>query len=207
MINQVLEAREYLAGKNITPENLFRICYMMSKVLLSDGLDPLEVRSRIFEWGKQNNIYFKFNVNDAIVKASNDGICLRGDVDVWIGHKDVEEIVTRFDSRTVRCTALAMLCFAKVSTHRNGEFVIPSRWLTAWLGEKARTTYQRAIEELKMFGYLTTVDRKGNVARWNKGNHHDGTIYRIVPSFDCVRDYRLKDNNIWAFYESAFHGK
>lgn len=207
MIDQVLEAREYISGRNIVPENMFRICYMMAKLMLEDGLDPIHVRTNLHDWGKKNGIYFKFNVNDAIAKAHRDKARLRRDVDLWISKEDVSEIVSRFDSRIVRCTALAMLCLSKVSTHKNREFAFPIRWLAAWLGEKSRSTYHRAVSELIMFGYLSVVDQKRHSARWNKGTHHDGTVYRVVPDVTYGQDYQLSGNDIWKLYNIAFDGK
>lgn len=207
MIDQVLEAREYMDGKNIAHENMFRICYMMAKILLADGMGQLEIRNWLFEWGKKHGVYFKFNVNDAIIKASNDNVVLVGGTEVWVSSGDVEEISKRFDSRIAKCTALAMLCLSKVSPHKNKEFVIPTRWLTAWLGEKSRATYMRVINELIMFDYLAVVDRKNRVSRWNKKNYYDGTIYRLIPPVHSGKDYKLDGNNIWKLYDNIFSGK
>ena len=207
MIDQVLEAKEYLAGNGLFPDNMYRICFLMAKYLLSQGLSHKEVRDRIFTWGKSNSIYIKQNINDIIVKAQDDKSPLKSGVEVWISSQDVSEIVSRFDKKYVRCTALAMLCYSKVYANKNGEFAMPERALTAWLGQVTRSVYQRAIRELVLFEYLEVVDRSGHTYRWNKKKMPDGTIYKLSVPVNSGRDYKLDGNNIWKLYSEIFIGK
>lgn len=179
----------------------------MAKILLSEGLNHESVRKRIFDWGNDNGIFITPNLNDLIIKAKDDGVELRGDVDVWVSKGDVDEIVSRFDNKIVRCTALAMLCYSKVASNNKGEFAMPDRAITAWLGGRSRGTYQKAIRELSLFGYIDTVDRSGNLYRWKKKKMPDGTIYKIVAPVHSGKDFKIVDNDIWGLYNVAFAGK
>lgn len=207
MIDQVLEAKEYLAGKNISLDNVYRMCYLIAKHFLASGKGPLEVRDGIFDWANRYGIFIEHSVNSIIEKAMTDGVALRGASTVWVGKDDVAEIVRRFDGKIVRCVALAMLCYSKAFANRSGEFSIPYRALSAWVGNSSPTWHRHAVKELITFGYLEVVDRKSHVKRWNKKNLSDGSIYRIVVPVSGSKDYALKGNDIWKLYATIFDNK
>ena len=60
MINEILEVQEYLDGKNINKKCLYRTCFMLAKWYKQQGLSNVEIREKIFEWGKKYNIYIKY---------------------------------------------------------------------------------------------------------------------------------------------------
>ena len=207
LIDQVLEAKEYLAGKNISTQNVYRMCYLIAKLLLGDGLDPLEVRSRIFDWANDHGIFIEHSVNRIIDKAGNDKVLLRGSAPMWIGKSDVEEITKRFDAKLVRCDALAMLCYSKAYANKHGEFTIPYRSLHAWVGGGSLTSHKNAVRELIMFEYLESLSQQDNVRRWNKKQVADGVVYRLVVPISNQKDHLLNGNDIWGLYRSVFSGK
>ena len=203
----MLEAQEYLAGRNISLQNMYRMCYLMAKLLLSEGLGALEVRERIFAWGSDNGIYIKPSVNSIIEKASNDRVILNGDIEVWVGNQDVEEIIRRFDRKIARCDALAMLCYSKVYANRRGEFTLPCRSLAAWVGFGALSTHWDVIRELITFEYIELVDYSRGVRRWDKKNLSDKSVYRVIAPVSSAKDYRLIDNKILDLHNTIFDSR
>ena len=207
LIDQVLEAKEYLAGKNISTQNVYRMCYLIAKLLLNKGLDPLEVRSKIFDWANTHGIFIEHSLNKIIDKAGSDKTALRGNDPVWVGKDDVGEIVRRFDARLVRCDALAMLCYSKAYANKRGEFSISYRNLHAWVGNGSLSSHVNAVRELVLFGYVEVVGRNDNVRRWDKKKFADGAIYRLCVPISDAKDYRLEGNDVWGLHNTVFDNK
>ena len=204
MIDQVLEAKDYLAGKNISPQNMYRICYVMARLLHREGLGHLESRDRIFQWGKENNIKIVPSVNSIIEKAANDKSSMNDGLEVWIGQQDVDEIVRRFDRRLTRCDALAVLCYSKVYANRRGEFTLPHRSLTGWVGEGKEYTHWKVIRELLTFEYIEIANISSGVRRWDKKELSDGSVYKLIVPVSKDKKYMLEGNNIWKLHDTIF---
>lgn len=204
MINQVIEARDYLEGRNISIQNLYRMCYLIAKLLLEEGNEPFDVRQKIFDWANTHHIHIDYSVNSIIEKASNDKTPLRGETAVWVSNQDVDEIMRRFDRRLVRCDALAMLCYSKVYANKKGEFTLPYRSLSAWVGNGSSTLHRYALKELLTFEYLELPASSSGVKRWSRKELSDGAIYRIKPSVCSDKDYLLEGNNIWKLHNTIF---
>ena len=69
IVDTVHEATEYLNGKNIVKENLYRICYLLSCHLKAEGASKVEARRRIFAWGSEYRVWIKYDVNSIITRA------------------------------------------------------------------------------------------------------------------------------------------
>lgn len=204
MINQVLEAKDYLDGKNISLQNVYRMCYLIAKSLVAEGLDPLDARQKIFNWANKYHIQIDYTVNNIIDKASNDKTPLRGETVVWVSTQDVDEITRRFDRRLVRCDALAMLCYSKVYANKKGEFTMPCRSLSAWVGNGSLTSHWKAVRELLVFEYLELPMSSSNVKRWSRKELSDGSVYKIKPPVYSTKDFLLEGNDIWKLHNTIF---
>lgn len=202
MINEVIEVKGYLDGKNINKKNLYRICYMIAKWYKEQGFKSLEIRKKIFDWGKENNIYIKYNVNNIITSVFKDNERLKDYVNVKINKRDIDEINKRFDSRVTKLVALAMLCYAKAHANGNKEFSISSVALSAWINKSSNHLRSRYIKELIEFGYLSLVSTPRNTYAWN--NAEKNSVYRINVDIHNSGDYVLVDNNILDLYNSIF---
>ena len=193
MINEILEAKDYLDGKNISLPIMYRMCYLMAKYLLLEDNDFVETRKRIFDWGKQNNIFIGYSLNDIIKKAKDDGVSLRGNNPIWISNDDVAEIASRFDNKTVRYVAISMLCLSKA---HGGEFVISLKELSAWVGVSRNWLKDRILPELKDFGYLGVVEPDGGVRGWTKREKIYGTKFKVLVPIHNGEDFLLDGNNV-----------
>ena len=204
MINQVLEAKDYLAGKNISPQNMYRICYVMARYLHKEGFSYMASRNRIFQWGKENNIKIVPSVNSIIEKAASDKSSMNEGVNVWVGQQDIDEIIRRFDRRLVRCDALAMLCYSKVYANKRGEFTLPHRSLAGWVGNGKESAHLKAIRELLLFEYVEIANVSNGVKRWDKKEYSDGSVYKIRVPMSKDNTYLLEGNDIWKLYDAVF---
>src|SRR5574344_596160 len=72
LINEVLEAKDYIAGKNINKNNLYRTVYLMAKYHIMQGVPIPDIRQKIFDWGRENNVWIKYSVNDITIRAAED---------------------------------------------------------------------------------------------------------------------------------------
>ena len=209
MVNEVLQAQEYLDGKNIDKNCLFKICFTIAKWYKEQGLNHMEIRDKIFEWGKQNDIYIDCNVNNLVSKAIEDQKPLRGDdVVVHISDNDINEIKRRFDSKMTRRTALAILCYAKVTANNKGEFSISLLSLGQWLGKNSKHLGRRYITELIDFEYIKKCDNT-KTYYWDKINKAVSKslkLQMLVPVKNKGK-YVLEGNNIDKLYDDIFENE
>jgi len=203
MVDEVLEVQEYLQGKNINPKCLYRICYMLVKWYKQQGLSHLEIREAIFNWGKTNNIYIHCNVNNIIYQAINDKNRLRENVIVRINNNDIQEIIKRFDSRNCKLLALSLLCLAKCSADRDGEFNVSLLALSNWTKIDYSNISKRYLPELIDFGYVSKQENK-RVFSWDKNVKSKSVSLKIMLPFSNSGTYILKNNDIHELYDEIF---
>ena len=203
MINEVLEAKTYLEGKQIVQGNLYRICFILAKWFGEQGLSRLSIREEIFDWGRRYGVYIKYNVNDIIEKALRDRRRLRGDTPLRIGGTDVREITRRFDSRKTKLVALAVLCYAKAFADRDREFALSSVALGAWVGIHSSQLRRKYIGELIDFGYLSVVLPQ-KAYSWAGDKSFHGNRYRIEVPIENEGEFLLQNNEIEKLYREAF---
>lgn len=203
MINEVLEVQEYLNGKNITDKNLYRICYMLAKWFKEQGKSHIEIRQSIFQWGKINNVFIKYNVNNIIYQALEDKRRLKENVIIKINNNDIFEITKRFDSKNCKLVALAILCYAKCYANRDNEFIISATALSNWLHINHGNLCGKYIPELIDFGFVTKVYSEKTYS-WNKNIKSKSLCLRLEIKFSNSGDFQLRDNLIEDLYNEIF---
>jgi hypothetical protein len=177
---------------------------MLAKWYKEHGLSHIEIRQSIFDWGKKYNIFIKYNLNNIIYQALDDKQRLKDNVVIKINQHDIEEINKRFDSKSTRLTALAMLCFAKAYADRDKEFNISSVALSCWLNIDDSNLRSIYIKELIDFDYILKVENPKNNFSWNKKSKSKTSRYKINTTLSNTGEYQLQDNNIFSLYEQIF---
>lgn len=204
MINEVLEAKDYIAGKNLNKYNLYRTVYLMAKYHIMQGVPIPDIRQKIFDWGRENNIWIKYSVNDITIRAAEDKSPLLCPESVNVSSDDVARIVRLFDTPRVQCCALALLCYAKVHANKNGEFPLSSIPFSNWVGID-RSYFQRKVaKELDMFGYVKVINVPQKKPRWDKGEHLSTNRYKMLVPYDNVGEYKLNGNDIQGLFRELF---
>lgn len=204
MINEVLEAKDYIAGKNINKNNLYRTVYLMAKYHIMQGVPIPDIRQKIFDWGRENNVWIKYSVNDITIRAAEDKSPLLCPESVNVSDDDVARIVKLFDTPRVQCCALALLCYAKVYANKNGEFPLSSIPFSNWVGID-RSYFQRKVaKELDMFGYVKVINVPQKKPRWDEGEHLSTTRYKMLVPYDNVGEYKLNGNDIQLLFRELF---
>jgi hypothetical protein len=206
LVNEVHEVKQYLEGKNIVLNNLYRICYLMVCYHKEKGLKKIEVRETLFEWGKVNHVFIKYNVNNIINRVfdSDTAIKLKSP-SVKINKQDLMEIMKRFDDNKTKLVALAMLCYAKAHADKMGEFNISSVGLGAWLGINRKALRNKYIKELIEYEYLLEVSKPQNSVRWTQAYDAQSTRYKINAPLHNIGDYVLVDNGIEKLFSDIFY--
>jgi hypothetical protein len=204
LINEVLEAKDYIAGKNLNKYNLYRTVYLMAKYHIMQGVPIPDIRQKIFDWGRENNIWIKYSVNDITIRAAEDKSPLLCPESVNVSSDDVARIVRLFDTPRVQCCALALLCYAKVYANKNGEFPLSSIPFSNWVGID-RSYFQRKVaKELDMFGYVKVINVPQKKPRWDKGEHLSTNRYKMLVPYDNVGEYKLNGNDIQGLFRELF---
>lgn len=204
MINEVAEVQEYLKGEKIDKENLYRICYLLCKWYKQQGLSRIQIREALFAWGKEQNVYIQYNVNDIIDKVFEDKKPLKTGRTVKISTADIDEINRRFDNKKTKLVALAMLCYAKANADKDKEFSVSSVALGAWLGIHRSTIKRKHIKELADYDYLKIVQTPKNTFTWEASEASKSCRYHMNVDLRNSGECVLQDNNITELYERAF---
>lgn len=206
MIDETLEVKEYLHGQNLNPNNLYRICYLLTKWYGEQGMDNLSIREAIFKWANTYNVYIKYNINDIIKCANADKRRLTAHVAIHVCPDDIAQIKKRFDRPKIRLTALALLCFAKAHADKDGVFTVSSVALGAWLGIHRSTLQRQYIQELRDFKYLEVVKPPCNSSfAWNRiDTYAKSTHYKLLVPLRDDGEFVMEDNDILKFYHQIF---
>ena len=204
MINEILEAKDYIAGKNINKNNLYRTIYLMAKYHIMQGVPIPDIRQKIFDWGRENNIWIKYSVNDITIRAAEDRKKLSSPESVNVSNEDVARIVKLFDTPRVQCCALALLCYAKVYANKNGEFPLSSIPFSNWVGIDRSYFQRKVVKELDMFGYVKVINVPQKKPRWDEGEHLATTRYKMLVPYDNVGEYKLNGNDIQLLFRELF---
>ncbi|WP_343209443.1 hypothetical protein [Anaerolentibacter hominis] len=203
MINEVLEVKDYLEGNNISEKCMYRICYLIAKWFHSQGLSPLENREAIFDWGKQNHVYIKYNVNALIYQAMEDKTPLRDHIKIYISERDINEILRRFDSKNCRLLSLAFLTYAKAIGAGKDSFPVLMTSMANWLHLDNGNISRLYLPELIDFGYLTKTEAQKTFT-WNKQVKSRALTVRMNVDTKNEGEYLLKDNDIFGLYDEIF---
>lgn len=203
MINEVVEVQEYIEGKNIVKNNLFRICYLLAKYYKEKRMSHVEIRKSIFDWAKENKIYITYNLNNIIYQALRDKQRLKDNIIVRTNQGDIDEIKSRFDSKNTRLTALALLCYAKAYADRDKEFTLSTVSLGAWIGIDDSNLRKFYLRELLDFEYISRVENKDNFS-WNKNKSSKLIRYKINVDIHNSGNIQLDNNDIEILYNQIF---
>jgi hypothetical protein len=204
LINEVLEVKDYLAGKNVSKYNIYRTVYLIAKYYLAQEIPQQEIRQKIFEWGHEHGIYIKYNVNDMIIRAMDDKRPLADPPNVRVSADDVDRIKTLFDGKYVRYAAFGLLCYAKAHANRRGEFSASSHPLSNWLGIDRNYFQGKLSREIEVFGYAEITKIPQPKHKWGDGGNLISTKYRILVPFDNVGEYEVLGNDVATLYEQLF---
>lgn len=211
MINEILKVEEeILSGEHINKDALYGTIYLVSKYYKEKGLSYVEIRNKIFDWGKENNIFFDFQTSPIIHRAMDDNVPLRGsDTVIYINDNDISEITRRFDRKAYRRTALAMLCYAKAVADRNNRFYLSMTQMGFWLGYPKTNMSNRYIKALTDFAY---VKKLNNNKKWVLGkkvvpNKSKCLQIEILVPTENYGDYMLVNNDIDGLYSEIFEKK
>lgn len=202
MINEVIEVRSYLDGKNLSKKNLYRICYLLAKWFKEKGLAHMEIRNAVFEWAGRHNIHIKYNLNGIIYRAAEDKSRLKDNAIIKINQGDVDEINSRFDSKNTKLVALAVLCYAKAYANRDKIFSVSSTALSEWVKISVTSVSGRHMKELCDFGYISKIPPAKNGYAWAQKDMNN--MYRLNVDIHNNGGYVLADNNILDLYSEIF---
>lgn len=204
MINEQYEVAQYLEGKNVNKKCLHRICFLLAKYYKEKGMNHLEIRSEIFGWGRQYNIYFPFSVNSVIYQALEDKHPLRGETQVYISDSDVAQILARFDSKNCKILALAILCYAKVAANSDGEVAISTVAFANWLKMQQSHISGRYIPELIDFDFMEKLGDEETYFMWDKKTLSKNRRYKLKVPLVNEGTYVLSDNDIFTLASEVF---
>lgn len=165
----------------------------------------MQIRGSLSEWAKQNNFFFTVSMNSVADRVISDDMKLEGDMDIFIGQPDIDEIIRRCDTYEERLIALAVLCYAKAYADASGVFKISQRMLSYWTGLNARSV-KKYLDRLCGLEYIC-LEKKGDINSW-----YQSTVviqlntYKALFPITNVGEYCLLDNNIHALYDLVFVG-
>lgn len=205
MVDEIYEVNEYIAGRNIDLNNLYRICFLMVRWYKQQGYSKLAIRDEIFDWGEKHGVFFKFkinSVNNRVFDREQD-IELKSPT-VKINKRDIEEINRRFDEGKSKLAALAILCYAKGHADKHKEFSISSVGLSAWTGISRKALCSRYIKELIDYEYLTVVKKSKRDINWSASYNEQSTRYRINVPIHNSGEFTLKDNDLRILFSQVF---
>lgn len=207
MINEKVEVEDYLAGKNIYKnECTFRMCYLMAKYYRDQGLAPIEIRKKIFEWGYKQGIYIAHNVNDIIKMAitKNEPLCTK---DAYVNQEDIKEINDRFSKKNTKLCALAFLLLAKVCQDKDGLIKFSQTDFAKWIGI-LQPNVSVIFDELEFFDYIERIKLDDDATfAWNGRVMSKNVKYKIKVPCENSGEYLLKNNNVLELYNEIFQNK
>ena len=205
MINERVEVRDYLQGKNLHRDIEYRICLLLAKWYYEQGNTTVSaIREKLKIWAKENNFYFNVSMNTIASRVIDRQMKLQGDFPIYINDTDIGIIQRDFDSYYERIVALAVLCYAKAYAKDN-KFKISQIALEHWLNINHRTLskYFKMLEE---FDYIGKV-QGGDIHSWyNKYVVAESYTYEILVPCENTGKHQLVDNNIFDLYDVIFNG-
>ena len=205
MINERVEVRDYLQGKNLHRDIEYRICLLLAKWYYEQGNTTVSaIREKLKIWAKENNFYFNVSMNTIASRVIDGQMKLQGDFPIYINDTDIGIIQRDFDSYYERIVALAVLCYAKAYAKDN-KFKISQIALEHWLNINHRTLskYFKMLEE---FDYIGKV-QGGDIHSWyNKYVVAESYTYEILVPCENTGKYQLVAHNIFDLYDVIFNG-
>lgn len=203
MINETILVEEWLRNENIDEQITYRMCYLITKWYFEhDVKDKLEIREKLIDWIKKNNIKTRIDINYCITNALNNPRRLTSDNPIRVSKEDVQEITKRFDRKNVRLCALAFLCYAKQFADQNNSFEVPFVAFGKWVGIAYNNISTRYIDELEGFGYLKRYSKDKRLFNIKDESRSPRFILK-VPIVN-TGEYVLEGNDIRGLYKKIF---
>lgn len=196
LIDEKIDALNYLNGKYIYPRNLYRIYYVLAKWFYSQGMIKIEIRDSIFEWANEHGITVKHCLNDIIDYVIDSGIPLKQDIVVRINESDIYEINRHFDKKNTKLVALAILCYAKIYADKNKEFSLSSVPFGCWVGISDSQIRARYFKELIDYSYMEKIYTPKNNYKWGNREDEKTSKYKLLVGIDNSGDIILDGNHI-----------
>lgn len=188
-----------------------RICYLLRKYYKEQGLNNLEIRQNIFDWASKHGVFFSFSVNNLIYQVMEDNTKLRGEIPIYITQQDIDEINARFDKKTCKYVALAVLCYAKATANTDKEVVVSTAGFAHWLGMQQQNISTRYLPELCDFKYIEKIDDEEIYFSWDKSKPlSKNRRYKVKVTLENKPEraiYELRNNDINALCRVAFKKK
>lgn len=204
MIDEFQEVEAYLRGENILKhECTFRMCFLLAKYYYLQGIAPIDIRQKIFDWANSYGIYIKHNVNDIIRMVAEDAAPLHSE-DIYVSKADIAEIVRRFDTKNTRMCALGMLLYAKAYADEEGKFTFNQADFAKWVGIQ-QPHVSEYFEELEMFDYIEKIYASGDQTfAWNGRIIGKKIKYKLKVPYENVGEYKITNNNLQELYHKSF---
>lgn len=195
MINERVEAKNYINGVGVSKHILYRICYLITKYNKESGMSQLECRNALFDWGAKNNIYIEYDVNSLISFVFNkDNKPLSDTKFVLFSKDDLYEINHRFDNRRVKLAAFALLAYAKRFANTRNEIVLSCAEISNWIGVSESAFRKTILSQLCDFEFVEIVKPVHSMlSKHNKILFNRTRIKMLIP-VNNNGEYEVDDN-------------
>lgn len=207
MINEYKMAKSYLENDGVKKRNLFHTVYLIVKYYYEENLSRLEIREKVFEWGKKFSYFLPFDVNMIInMVFEKDRTKLTRNEFVYVTEEEINDIKTRFSLPKVQLTAFAFLCYSKSHADKNGEFSISMDAMSAWLNVSRTMLFRRYLVELIGFGYIEKCAiKKYYLAKARTSSlKNTANRYRLLVPVSKAEKGEKVDNDILSAFNRLF---
>ena len=200
MINEQLIVDQILTGKKINVYQMRFAVTLLARYYLSQGLNQLETREKIFEWANANTYHIKVGVKRIISDVASDLRPLAKDIRVFINNADIDLIKAVANTKLERKVALAFLCYAKVYADGDGIVEMPIATVVDWIGQKdPHNTYTRIMPRLFAKGFFTNEE---DVQKWHGHIVKRTRTMRLCCELNNKGKHELVDNDFDTLYNS-----
>jgi hypothetical protein len=200
MINEQVLVDQILAGKRINVYQMRYIVTLLSRHFLSQGLDKVQTRNKIFAWANSHGYYVKVYVKHIVEDSYCDLQPLNADVKVYINNSDIELIKSVSKTGLERKTALAFLCYAKIYADADGVVEMPISTVVDWIGQKnPQNVYNRIMPVLLERGFFTNEE---DVHKWFGKIVKRTRTMRICHKLNNNGKHELINNDFQELYDS-----
>lgn len=204
MINEMVDVQKYLAGEGLSHDIEYRICLLLAKWYYQNGATTREeIRERLKAWAKENSFYFTVSMNTVADRVILEQMKLLGQEPVYVGAKDKQVIVDKFDTYEERIIALAILCYAKTYSDRYGHFQLSQAALGKWL-KMERKTISKHIQQMIGSNFIEVAEA-GAVNSWYQSMVAVGcSVYKLCFKADTKGEWQLENNDLHCLYDDIF---
>ena len=206
MVDEMYEVQQYLKGESIVFNNLYRTCWLMARWHKQQGLCRMDIRNAIKEWGENNGIELKFDINGIVDKIfdKEGNIALKSPV-IKINKQDIANIDKRFDNKKTKFVALAMMCYAKGHARKDGVFFVPAVSLSVWVGINRKSLTNKYINELINYELLKMVSAAPDFSQYkNLPYSEQGTGYKFNVRLHNSGEYVLEGNDMQKLFSEIY---